>query len=444
MSNYLFKRKIYNKMMKWKNESNGSSALLIEGARRVGKSTIVEEFARNEYESYILIDFNKASKEVKALFDDLNDLDYIFLTLQATYRKSLTKRKSLIVFDEVQQCPQARQAIKYLVADGRYDYIETGSLISIKKNTDGITLPSEEDRITMYPMDFEEFLWAMGDSSTIPLLTTFWNKRRALGSAHRSMMRMIRLYMLVGGMPKPVSTYLDTKDLGKVDIEKRRIINLYADDFRKIDSTGRLSQLFMSIPGQLSRNTRRYVPSAVIGRVDDNDLARMMAEMNDSKTINIAYQVDDPNVGMELTRNTNQYKLFIGDTGLFVTMTFWDKDFTENSIYQKLLSDKLSANLGYIYENLIAQMLVASGDKLFYHTWPIDEKHYGEIDFLISRGNKICPIEVKSSGYKTHASLDAFCTKYASRIGSRHLIYTKDFTNDGQTLLVPAYMTMLL
>lgn len=245
-------------------------------------------------------------------------------------------------------------------------------------------------------------------------------------------------------MPKPVSTYLEAKDLGKVDMEKRRIVNLYAEDFRKIDPAGRMSQLFMSIPGQLSRNTRRYVPSAVIGRVGDDDLAKMMSEMNDSKTVNIAYQVEDPNVGMELTKNSGQYKLFVGDTGLFVTMAFWDKDFTENSIYQKLLSDKLSTNLGYIYENLIAQMLVVSGDKLFYHTWPLDEKHYGEIDFLVSRGNKICPIEVKSSSYKTHASLDAFCKKYSSRIGNRYLVYTKDLDNDGQTLLVPTYMAMFL
>jgi predicted AAA+ superfamily ATPase len=444
MAERIFKRKIYNRILQWKKENNGKTALLIEGARRIGKSTIVEEFARKEYQSYIIIDFNKASKAVISLFDDLMDLDYIFLTLQAVYHQKLVKRNSVIVFDEVQKCPTARQAIKYLVADGRYDYIETGSLISIKKNTEKITIPSEEDRIQMNPMDYEEFRWALGDETTIPLLRTFWEKRRALGAAHRTIQRDLRLYMLVGGMPQAVNAYIDSNNMHKVDIEKRRIIKLYADDLRKIDISGRLTKMFLSIPAQLSRNVSRYVASAVVGNVEENKMNEMLLNLEDSKIVNFAYHAGDPNVGMNLTKDETRFKMFAGDTGLFVTMAFWDKDYTENIIYEKLLSDKLSANLGYVYENLIAQMLRAAGNELFYYTWPKDEKHNYEIDFILSRGNKICPIEVKSSGYNRHVSLDEFCNKFSSRIYHRYLIYTKDFNQDKETLLVPVYMTMLL
>lgn len=444
MAENIFKRKIYDRILKWKRENDGKSALLIEGARRVGKSTIVEEFAKNEYESYILIDFNKASRETRQLFDDLNDLDYIFLTLQTTYRKSLVNRKSLIIFDEVQRCPLARQAIKYLVADGRYDYIETGSLISIRKNVKDITIPSEEDRISMYPMDFEEFRWAMNDTATVPLLRQYWDKKLPLGSAHRNTQRLLRLYMLVGGMPQAVNEYIDTNDLSKVDRIKRKIIQLYKEDFNKIDLSGRAADIFMSIPGQLSRNTSRYVPFASVGTITEATERDLLRSLDESKTVNIVYHCDDPNVGMELNKDTSRYKLFIGDTGLFVTMAFWDKDFTENVIYQKLLSDKLSANLGYVYENLVAQMLVAAGNKLFYYTWPRDEKHYYEIDFLLSRGKKICPIEVKSSGHANHTSLDEFCKNYSARLGESYLIYTKDLAKDGATWLLPDYMTMFL
>lgn len=440
MEGKLFRRKIYDELLKWKGESNGKSAVLVEGARRVGKSTIVEQFARDQYTSYILIDFNQASRETKELFDDLTDLDYLFLTLQATYHTSLTRRKSVIVFDEVQHCPKARQAIKYLVADGRYDYIETGSLISIRKNTENITIPSEEDRITMYPMDFEEFRWAVGDKDTMNILRQFWEKRKPLGAAHRSIQRLLRLYMLIGGMPQAVEEYISTNDLSKVDRMKRRIITLYHEDFRKIDPSGKAAQMFMSIPGQLSRNISRYSPSSIIGTQSVKKEGELLNALSESKTVNVVFHTDDPNVGMELTRDTSRYKLYVADTGLFVTMAFWDKDFTENDIYQKLLSDKLAANLGYVYENLVAQMLVASGNKLFYYTWAKDEKHLYEIDFLISRSNKICPIEVKSSGYRTHASLDAFCKKFSSRVKAPILVYTKDLQKDGNTTLLPIYM----
>lgn len=445
MSERKFRRKVYGKMLEWKTTSKGRSALLLEGARRIGKSTIVEEFAKKEYSSYILIDFNEASQDVKDLFENLMDLDYIFLYLQNIYQTSLYEHESVIVFDEVQQCPKARQAIKYLVKDGRYDYIETGSLISIHKNTKDINIPSEEHRVEMFPMDYEEFRWALGDETGMSLLKQVFEKRMSLGEGiNRMKMRDLRLYMLVGGMPQAVNEYLDTKNLQHVDLVKRQIIQLYADDFRKIDPTGRISKLFMSIPSQLSRNLMRYQPTPVVGNIPSDKIDELLLCLEDSKTINIAYHADDPHVGMSLTMDYGKYKLYVGDTGLFVTLAFWDKDFTENIIYNKLLSDKLSANMGYVYENLVAQMLRASGDRLFYYTFPKDKTHFYEIDFLLSRGNKLCPIEVKSSGYKTHASLDAFCRKFSDRIGQRYLIYTKDLQKDEQTLLLPVYMTPLV
>lgn len=444
MPKFTFKRKIYAKMLEWKSESKGRTALLIEGARRIGKSTIVEEFAQREYETYILIDFNKASEEVKSLFDDLMDLDFIFLRLQAIFHKSLRPRKSVIIFDEVQKCPSARQAIKYLVADGRYDYIETGSLISIKKNTESITIPSEEDRLQMYPMDFEEFRWAMNDEVTIPTLSKFFERKLPLGAAFRTTMRGLRLYALVGGMPQAVVEYLETNDLRKVDAIKRKIIKLYTEDFLKLDPSGNMSKLFESIPAQLSRGANRYVTSSIIGKVGKAGENSLLQQLEDSKTVNVCYHCDDPNVGMALTQNLERFKLFVCDTGLFVTLAFWDKNFTENVIYERMLSDKLSANLGYVYENLVAQMLTAKGDKLFYHTWAQDEKHNYEIDFLLSRGKKICPIEVKSSGYRTHASLDAFCKKFSERIQDRYLIYTKDLGHNEQVQHIPTCFTMFI
>ena len=444
MPKFTFKRKIYAKMLEWKSESKGRTALLIEGARRIGKSTIVEEFAIREYETYILIDFNKASEEVKSLFDDLMDLDFIFLRLQAIFHKSLRPRKSVIIFDEVQKCPNARQAIKYLVADGRYDYIETGSLISIKKNTESITIPSEEDRLQMHPMDFEEFRWAMNDDVIIPTLSKFFERKLPLGAAFRTTMRGLRLYALVGGMPQAVVEYLETNDLRKVDAIKRKIIKLYTEDFLKLDPSGNMSKLFESIPAQLSRGANRYVTSSIIGKVGKVGENSLLQQLEDSKTVNVCYHCDDPNVGMALTQNQERFKLFVCDTGLFVTLAFWDKNFTENVIYERMLSDKLSANLGYVYENLVAQMLTAKGDKLFYHTWAQDEKHNYEIDFILSRGKKICPIEVKSSGYRTHASLDAFCKKFSERIQDRYLIYTKDLGHNEQVQHIPTCFTMFI
>lgn len=440
----IFKRKLYDRLLEWKRVQNGKSAIMIEGARRVGKSTLVEQFAKNEYDSYILIDFNEASDEVKSLFDNLMNKDFIFLQLQALYNVVLKERKSVIIFDEVQKCPLARQAIKYLVKDGRYDYIETGSLISIKKNTKGITIPSEEERVTLYPMDYEEFRWALGDEATVPLLRTFYERRLPLDKAHRDKMRDFRLYMLVGGMPQAVNTYIETNNFSLVDHTKRGIINVYRDDFQKLDPSGRLETLFMEIPSQLSQTNNRYKPYAVLGDVEDDKLLELLKDLEDSKTTLFSYHSNDPNVGMSLTKDISKFKIFCADTGLFVTLAFWDKDHTENIIYQKLLNDKLSTNLGYVYENIIAQVLAASGNKLFYYTWPKDETHNYGIDFLLSRGAKLHPIEVKSSGYKTHKSLDVFCEKYSHIVERRYLIYTKDLQRDMETLLLPVYMTQFL
>lgn len=440
----VFNRKLYNDLLTWKNESKGKSAVLVEGARRVGKSTLVEHFARQEYETYILVDFNKVPKHIKDLFEDLTDLDKIFLSLQQHYQVVLKPRKSLIIFDEVQKCPLARQAIKYLVQDGRYDYIETGSLISIKKNTQDITIPSEEDRFAMYPMDFEEFRWALGDEVTVPLLRQWFDAKRPMGPLHRKAMYDLRLYMLVGGMPQAVNTYLETNNLSLVDKTKRKIISLYLEDFQKLDPTGKAERLFQNIPAQLSGNQTRYQPYSVVGDQSESKMKELLQALSESKTTQFSYHCTDPNVGMSLNKDLGRFKIFLADTGLFVTLCFWDKAFTENIIYQQLLGDKLKANLGYVYENLVAQMLASSGNQLFYYTFPKDEKHNYEVDFLLSRGNKLLPIEVKSSSYRTHKSLDAFCEKYSSRISERILLYTKDYQKDGKTSCLPVYFTPFL
>ncbi len=442
----MFKRKIYDKLVEWKNESQGRTALMIEGARRIGKSTVAEEFAKNEYESYILIDFSMAPQSVKDLFDDMTDLNYFFLQLQLLFRADLVKRKSLIIFDEVQFFPKARQAIKHLVKDRRYDYLETGSLISIRKNVKDILIPSEEQKISMYPMDYEEFLWAIGDSTTIPLIRQCFDSRKPVGEQlNRRLMRDFRLYMLVGGMPQAVNEYIETNNFRKVDLVKRTILSLYEEDFRKFDPSGRASMIFDAIPAQLSKNASRYQMTSVLKKAKPEKLPEIIAEMESSKTVLISYHADDPNVGLSATEALSAFKMFVCDTGLFVTLMFKDRDFTENIIYEKLLNDKLSTNLGYLYENAVAQTLAANGNKLFYYTFFNESsRHNYEIDFLLSRKNKICPIEVKSSGYKAHVSMDQFFEKYSSRILEKYMIYPKDLAKDTDTLCVPVYMTQFL
>lgn len=374
------------------------------------------------------------------------DLDFFFMQLQIRYGITLHQRESVIIFDEVQLQPLARQAIKYLVKDGRYDYIETGSLLTIKKNVQNIVIPSEETRLTLFPLDYEEFRWAMEDDMSCSFIRMNLEKVHPLGDvAHRKLMRDFRLYLLVGGMPQSVNAYIESKNLSKVDTVKREILELYEDDFRKIDKSGNISLLFDSIPAQLSKNATRYVASSVIERTTKMKMSEYISELSESMTVNIAYHANDPSVGLSLHKDPERYKLFVADTGLFVTLAFKDKDFTENIIYEKMLSDKLSADLGYIYENAIAQMLKTSGNELFYYTFKREtSNHPYEIDFLISKKNKICPIEVKSSGYKSHVSLDAFCEKYPDRIFDRYLLYTKDVNKEQALKCLPVYMTPFL
>ena len=442
----MFKRKISDDLQEWKKTSNGKTALLIEGARRVGKSTVVETFAKSEYRSYIIIDFSEAPAQVKSLFEDTANLDYIFLQLQLQYSTRLFERESLIVFDEVQLCPLARQAIKRLVKDGRYDYIETGSLVSIRKSTSGILIPSEEKRLQMRPMDYEEFRWACGDESTLPLLRQAFDSRQGLGDQlNRTLMRDFRLYMLVGGMPQAVDAYLHTNNLTVVDEVKRTIIDLYEEDFYKISPSGVLSMLFDAIPAQLAKKASRYQVSSVLANRQAAGILEEIAELRESKTVLVAYHTNDPSVGMSASVDLEKFKLYLADTGLFVTLMFKDSQFADNLVYEKLLADALPANLGSVYENVVAQELVAHGRKLFYHTWPKEgaNRNY-EIDFIIPDGKKISPIEVKSSGYKTHASLNAFGEKYSSRIGKQYLIFTKDTRKDGAVTCIPTYMSCML
>lgn len=433
-------------MLEWKQQSNGKTALLIKGARRVGKSTIVKEFAQKEYKTCILIDFSNVSKQVNALFEDMMNLDYFFIRLQTFFNVTLYNRNSVIIFDEVQFQPLARQAIKHLVADGRYDYIETGSLISIRKNVENILIPSEEEQLTLYPMDLDEFYWATGNDATPEHLKQIFAMKRPIGDAvHRKLMKDLRLYMLVGGMPQAVDAYINENNLQAVDKVKRNILQLYDVDFNKIDQSGRASKIFKNIPAQLTGNAARYMISSVTDSRRSDAISTIVSEMKESMVVNIAYNTTDPNVGLGMSRDLDSYKIYLGDTGLFVTLAFWDKDFAENIIYQKLLNDKLDANLGYVYENLVAQMLRCSGNELYYHTFPSGNgNHNYEIDFLISNGNKIVPIEVKSSGYKSHKSLDVFCSQYSSRIGDRILLYTKDYKKEDSVQYIPVYFTGLL
>ena len=446
MKKSVFARKIYREILEWKENRSDKYALLVKGARRVGKSTIVEEFAKKEFKSYIMIDFAHVSKDIKDLFEDTYDLDFFFLQLQQLSGTKLYEKESVIIFDEVQLLPKARQAIKYLVADGRYKYIETGSLLSIKKNTKDILIPSEEHKISMYPMDFEEFLWAIGDEVSIETIKILLEKKRPAGNAiHRNLMRIFRLYMLIGGMPQAVETYLEKNNLQEVDEIKREIVDLYEEDFTKIDASGLAGDIYDAIPANLSSNASRYILSNAREGTRSERVRDLLPDILSSYTVNIAYHANNPAVGMALEKDVGKYKLFTSDVGLFVTLAFRDKKYVENIIYNKLLSDKLEANLGYIYENVVAQMLVAKGNNLFYYTMGNNSSnHLYEIDFLISTGNKICPIEVKSGNYRCHKSLDQFCDKFRSRIGNKYLVHTKDYKWENGINYIPVYMLPFL
>lgn len=439
-----FKRKAYDKLLEWKNLYSDKYAVLLEGARRVGKSTIAENFAKNEYKSYILIDFSKTTSNILECFDDIGNLNIFFLRLQAETGITLYEHESLIIFDEVQLFPKARQAIKHLVFDGRYSYLETGSLISIKKNVKDILIPSEEMRLQVYPMDYEEFCDATGGN--YELLCEIYNCGTAIGQAtNRKLMRDLRIYMAVGGMPQAVEAYVSGKNFSEIDMIKRQIISLYEEDFKKIDDSGRISALYHSIPAQLAKDTRKYRITTAIGKKNNTKAEELLYELIDSKTVLPCYNSTNPRVSLTNTKDFNSYKLYLSDTGLFVTLLFIDRPVTENDVYAKLLSDKLPANLGYLYENLVAQMIAASGRELFYHTWEKNgSTHYYEVDFLISEGSKINAFEIKSSGTGKHESIKEFSKKFSQNVNKVFLISQKDVGREENLLLKPFYFIPFL
>ncbi len=435
-----FKRKAYTKLLEWKEKYAEKYAVLLEGARRVGKSTIAKQFAQNEYKSFILIDFSKTTDNVRDCFNDIGNLNMFFLRLQAETGVTLYEHESLIIFDEVQLFPKARQAIKHLVADGRYNYLETGSLISIKKNVKDILIPSEEMKIQVYPMDYEEFCMAVGNN--YELLQQIYHTNEAIGQAtNRKLMRDLRLYMAVGGMPQAVEAYLEGKNFSEIDMVKRQIIALYEEDFKKIDTSGRISALYHSIPAQLAKGLRKYRITTAIEKRNNTKADELLYDLIDSKTILPCYNLMDPRVSLTDTKDFDSYKLYLSDTGLFVTLMFIDRPITENDVYAKLLSDKLPANLGYLYENLVAQMIVASGRELYYHTWDKkDSTHYYEVDFLISEGSKIDAFEIKSSGTGKHESINMFYKKFSKNVNNIYLLSQKDVGKEDNLLLKPFYL----
>ena len=437
----MFKRKAFEKLKYWKEKKAPKYAVLLEGARRVGKSTIAEEFAKQEYKSYIKIDFANVRKEILDVFEDIAEPDIFFLRLQTATGITLHKRESVIIFDEIQLMPKVRQAIKYLVADGRYDYIETGSLISIKKNVKDIVIPSEEIKIQIYPMDYEEFMWATGNE-TYQVLKELYKRGKAVGnSLNRKLMRDFRVYMAIGGMPQAVAAYVEGKNFTEIDEVKREIINLYKDDFFKIDGTGLIGRMYESVPTQLATDKRSYVISAATGKKKvDKDIERLY-NMLDSKTVLPCYNVLNPSVTLSQTMDNQTFKLYLADTGLFTTMIFSSSGETDENIYTKLLSDSLPADLGYLYENAVAQVINAAGRPLYYHTWRKDNvSRYFEIDFLVASKTKIVPIEVKSSGLGMHKSITEFQRKYSKNTAAPILLSQKDVGQVETLKLYPIYM----
>ena len=444
------KRKIYDRLLLWKKESGGKTAVLIDGARRVGKSYICEQFARNEYKSYILIDFGNVSPEIRDLFtNETSDLDLFFAKLSAFYSTSLYRRESLIIFDEVQQFPIARQLIKYLVADGRYDYVETGSLIRLKKNVQDIIIPSEEEHIDMFPMDFEEFLLAMGDETTVPLIRQCFTEKKPLGQAlHRKIMNDFRQYILVGGMPQAVLAYQQERQFEAADKEKRRILQLYRDDVSKFAAgyEDKVFALFDGIPGQLSKKEKKYTLSSISKSARFRSYEDSFLWLNEAMIVNACFNATDPGAGLALSADHATQKCYMADTGLLITQTFLDRPFIENELYKAILFDKMDINEGMIMENVVAQMLRTNGHKLYFYS-RTDKEHrenHMEIDFLISQKKKIAPVEVKSAGYRSHASLDKFKKKFSSKLGNSYILYTKDLMVKEGIIHLPLYMTMFL
>lgn len=451
----IFKRKMYNKLLAWKQQAAGTKALLIEGARRIGKSTLVEEFAKNEYRSYLLMDFNKVSDSVTSAFNNyMNDLDTFFLILSSEYGVKLYPKESIIIFDEIQQFPKARQAIKYLVADGRFDYIETGSLISIKENVQDITIPSEERTQLMYPMDFEEFAWAMNEEPLIIYIRQCFDKKEPLEQGlHAKAMLLFRQYMIVGGMPKSLSAYLENnRSFEMADVEKRDILTLYRNDIMKIRSGYRSNVLsiFDQIPAFLSRSERRVVMNRIEKGASFPKYHDTFFWLSDSMIANECFNCSDPNVGLSLNEDRTYVKCYMGDTGLLISHTFDENEISDGELYREILLGKLSVNEGMFYENVIAQMLVAAGHKLYFYTRYNEEKHRNdmEIDFILSNQSKlkykIFPIEVKSNDKYTIRSLIKFKESFHQRIGECYVIHPKNLYVKEGVVYLPAYMTFCL
>jgi len=448
------RRKMYDKLLEWK-KRNGTSALLVQGAGRVGKSYIVEEFAKKEYKTYILIDFNKADQQIKDIFIyDLDNLNSFFMKLSAFFGTKLHERETLIIFDEVQLFPRARSAIKYLVADGRYDYIETGSLISIKENVKDILIPSEEDSINMFPLDFEEFLWAVGNDTMYDLIKDCYDRKKPLGQAlHRKAMDLFRQYMIVGGMPQAVDAFVKTSDFDEVDRAKRRILKLYRDDIRK-HAKGyemKVEAIYDELPSQLKNQNRHFKLSSLKQGARFDEYKEAMFWLSDAMIVNNCYNSTEPNIGLSLNMDRTLLKCYMGDTGLLISHTFDENGIVSEEIYKKLLFDKLEVNLGMITENIVAQMLVSSGHKLFFYSNAsrTDAASRMEIDFLVSKSNisnrhNISPIEVKSGKNYTVKSLNKFKDKFAEQTHIPYVLHVGDFKEENGIVYLPLYMTMLL
>ena len=437
----MFRRKVFEELLDWKNNYAPKYAALLEGARRVGKSTVAEEFAKVNYRSYIKVDFANITRELLNVFEDVADHRLFFLRLQTVTGVTLYPRESVIIFDEIQRQPLVRQAIKYLVADGTYDYIETGSLISIKKNVRNIVIPSEEHRIPVYPMDYEEFMWAIGND-TYPVLRDLYKMGSEVGNGtNRKLMKDFRIYMAVGGMPQAVDAYVNGKNFTEIDRVKREIIDLYIDDFKKIDSSGLIGKMYESIPSQLATNKKKYLISRATGKRKTKKDEERLADLLDSKTVIACYNTFNPGMTLAQSRDINTFKLYLSDIGLFTTMIFKASPKTDESIYSKLLGDKLPADLGYLYENAVAQMITASNRSAYYHTWEKkNSTHYYEVDFLLRDKTKLVPLEVKSSATKKHESIDAFCEKYSKQVSQAILLSQKDVGKDNNLKLKPIYM----
>lgn len=455
------KRKIYQQLLDWKHDRRGEVALLIEGARRIGKSYIVEEFAKNEYDSYLLIDFSRVNPKVIEFFDlYLDDLDMLFTSLELYGKKKLIPRKnptdeasSLIIFDEIQFCPRARSAIKHLVADHRFDYIETGSLISIKKNVKDIMLPSEEHAIEMYPMDFEEFLWAMGDEMMMPFIKMQFENRKPMEAFHRKALDYFRQYMIVGGMPQAVQTYVDTRDFDKVDERKRDILSIYRNDIRKYadNQETKVAAIFEELPGQLQKHEKKFRLADLQSHARMRDYSEAFFWLSDAKIINCCYNSTEPSIGLKLNEERTTLKCYMGDTGLLISHAFDERGIVTSELYQKLMFDKLEVNEGMLVENIVAQMLRAAGHKLYffskYSAKEADERM--EIDFLIAKPtitsrHNISPIEVKSGSHYTITSLKKCIKKYDKQLATPYVLHDKDLKVEDGIMYLPLYMTPLL